>query len=241
MGIAPHTGYPYDYPSMKVSECVVCHDSNAYPFIPDFPNLMTVAHSVHNSHLMPNGEWEQFGIRVTYPTYMTNCAVCHDSPSSLAAANAMTVSGPGCLSCHGSMESWAEGFEESGATFHEVYTEATDCATRCHSTDAGAAAPDLIDVRDFHDGLETERVGIIYGGEDQSVKQGKEFTEWKITQVVDNKTTSKLEVSWSAKYKGVAVNPCNKVLSGDGARVLQPDDVARGRRRHEHHPQLRDW
>ena len=92
------------------------------------------------------------------------------------------------------MESWAEGFEESGATFHEVYTEATDCATRCHSTDAGAAAPDLIDVRDFHDGLETERVGIIYGGEDQSVKQGKDFTEWKITQVVDNKTTSKLEV-----------------------------------------------
>ena len=64
-----------------------------------------------------------------------------------------------------------------------------DCQS-CHNSAADAAAPDLVDVRDFHDGLETERVGIIYGGEDLSVTEGKKFN-WTITQVVDNKTTGK--------------------------------------------------
>ena len=67
--------------------------------------------------------------------------------------------------------------------------------------------------RDFHDGLETERVGIIYGGQDLSVTEGKKFSEWKITKVVDNKTSGKLEISWSAKFNGVAVDPCNAVAT----------------------------
>ena len=48
---------------------------------------------------------------------MTNCSVCHDS-TTLAAANAMTVTGDNCLSCHGSIESWEESFEAADTTFH---------------------------------------------------------------------------------------------------------------------------
>ena len=68
-------------------------------------------------------------------------------------------------------------------------------------------------MRDFHDGLETERVGIIFGGQDLSVSEGEKFYEWKITKVVDNKTTGKLEISCSAKYNGMPVDPCNAIAS----------------------------
>ena len=75
---------------------------------------------------MPTGSYDfnaTTKFEVTYPTYMSNCSVCHDSPTTLTAANAMPVTGPGCFSCHESMDSWD--FAESGATFHEAYT-ATD-------------------------------------------------------------------------------------------------------------------
>ena len=73
----------------------------------------------------------------TYPTYMTNCSVCHTASSgALAKANAMPVTGEGCLSCHGSMESWEFA---AGLDFHESYTEATNCTT-CHNDTAGAVA-----------------------------------------------------------------------------------------------------
>jgi OmcA/MtrC family decaheme c-type cytochrome len=205
---------------MKVSECVVCHESSGYAFIPNFPDLKTVAHAVHNSHHMPTGEWEQFGITVTYPTYMTNCEVCHDSTTSLAAANSMTVSGEGCLSCHGSMESWEEAFEETGTTFHLAYDNATECDS-CHNATAGAAAPGLVDVRDFHDGLETERIGIIYGGQDLSVVEGKKFN-WTITKVVDDATAGTLAISWTAEYpKGTPIDPCNTTATAT-APVFAP-------------------
>ena len=45
-------------------------------------------------------------LEVSYPTYMTNCNVCHKTAEDLEAANSMTVTGENCLSCHGSMESW---------------------------------------------------------------------------------------------------------------------------------------
>ena len=84
---------PYGYPWMKVSDCTVCHDATI-PVLPDVPNLMKVAHSVHNSHQMPAGEWEQFGIRVTYPTYMTNCSVCHDPPATARCGECDAVTRP---------------------------------------------------------------------------------------------------------------------------------------------------
>ncbi|NGP52516.1 hypothetical protein, partial [Thioalkalivibrio sp. XN8] len=68
------------------------------------------------SHNFPDGEFvsrRDTVYDVTYPTYMTNCSVCHRDDvvpaagvSALEAANAMPVTGPGCFSCHGSFESF---------------------------------------------------------------------------------------------------------------------------------------
>jgi OmcA/MtrC family decaheme c-type cytochrome len=154
---------------------------------------------------MPTGSFTIPGedpFEVSYPTYMSNCSVCHDSAAALTAANSMEVTGPNCFSCHQSMDSWD--FTASGLTFHETFAPTEDC-TACHK-DGGVASEKVV-VTDFHNGLETERVGIIYGGEDISVKWGKDFN-WKITGVVDDKTN--LKISWTVEYpKGTPVNPCN--------------------------------
>ena len=92
-------------------------------------------------------------------------------------------------------------------TFHEGYTAATDCQT-CHEADGTGIAPGT--VADFHNGLETERVGIIYGGEDLSVTEGAKFT-WDITDIVDDGTN--LKISWAATFNGVAVDPCNTTVT----------------------------
>ena len=104
----------------------------------------------------------------------------------------MTVSGENCYSCHQSMDSWD--FTASGLTFHEAFAPTEDC-TVCHNPNGVAAAKDV--VTEFHDGLETERVGIIYGGEDLSVSRASGST-WKIDSVVDDKTN--LKINWSATY-----------------------------------------
>jgi OmcA/MtrC family decaheme c-type cytochrome len=138
---------------------------------------------------------------------MTNCSVCHDSQAALDAANAMPVSYTGCLSCHGAMESF--GF--AAGDFHLGATESTDCLA-CHSQ----LLPDT--VAEFHNGLETERVGIIWDGKDQSVAIGERFT-WQITNIVDNGTT--LAISWSATFDGNPINPCNTTASAT-APVIFP-------------------
>ncbi|MBK7901629.1 MAG: cytochrome c3 family protein [Proteobacteria bacterium] len=120
---------------------------------------------------MPSGHFELAPdeiFSVTYPTYMPNCSVCHDSPEALTAANSMPVTGPGCFSCHESMDSWD--FAPSGLTFHEAFAPTEDC-TVCHNPNGVAAAKDV--VTEFHDGLETERVGIIWDGVDLSVTEGQ--------------------------------------------------------------------
>ncbi len=144
---------------------------------------------------------------------MTNCSVCHDSADTLAAANSMQVTGEGCFSCHESMDSWD--FAPSGLTFHEAFAPTEDCQA-CHKV--GGVASEKVVVTDFHDGLETERVGIIYGGEDLSVSKGKNFT-WKIDSVVDDKTN--LKISWSATYDKMAPVRCRSrrgSLQHDGDR-----------------------
>ena len=226
-GIAPHTGptpdFQYAYGSMVASECVVCHTGSLYTWIPD--SFVGLVHGIHNSHNMPTGEYEfnadtQFS--VTYPTYMTNCSVCHDSTEALAAANAMTVTGDNCYSCHQSMDSWD--FTASGLTFHEAFAPTEDC-TVCHN--ASGVASGKVVVTDFHNGLETERVGIIYGGEDLSVSEGKNFT-WQIDSIVDD--TTNLTITWTATYKGNPVNPCNTTVttSAPGFFPYAPNTAGEG-------------
>ena len=58
----------------------------------------------------------------------------------------------------------------------------------------------------FHNGLATERGGVIWNGVDTSVVEGDKI-DMQITGIVDDKTN--LKISWTASYNGVAVNPCN--------------------------------
>ena len=94
---------------------------------------------------------------------MTNCSVCHGTGAGLDAANAMPASYEGCLSCHGSMA----GFGFPAGNFH-LNADATVVCTNCHQAPLLPAT-----VADFHNGLETERVGIIWDGEDKSVRKAR--------------------------------------------------------------------
>jgi OmcA/MtrC family decaheme c-type cytochrome len=196
---ASATTHHYDYET-GAQQCVVCHTSNA-------PALVEVVHGIHNSANRPSGAWEDYE-HITYPTYMTNCSVCHSEPAMLAAANAMPVTGAGCFTCHESMEGFGED-AFAGSTFHLNYDETTNCGN-CHDDNT---APSTITA--FHNGLATERAGIIWDGVDTSVTEGAKF-DWQIVEVVDNGTT--LAISWLATYDPdgadgptapIGVDPCN--------------------------------
>ena len=203
---------------MSVDACVVCHrpgdpldpDNNE----PSYMKIARVVHGIHNSHNFPDGEFvtdRDNAYSITYPTYMTNCSVCHSDDnivpavgvSALEAANAMPVTGSGCLSCHGSMESWTFPVELG---FHDLITDpfAHDCQTACH--EPGGLGQAKLVVTDFHNGLTTGRGGIVWNGVDTSVTEGAKFV-WEITGVVDDGTN--LAISWQASYDGVGVDPCN--------------------------------
>ncbi len=190
--------------------------------------IARVVHGIHNSHDFPDGEFvtdRDNVYNVTYPTYMTNCSVCHSDDnivpaagvSALAAANAMPVTGEGCFTCHGSMASW-DFAGPPDLTFHLTLPdpETADCQV-CHK-DGGVAAGKVV-VADFHNGATTGRGGIIFDGVDTSVAEGAKF-DWQITGVVDDGTD--LAISWTASYDGVGVDPCN-ATAGAGTPVFHGD------------------
>jgi OmcA/MtrC family decaheme c-type cytochrome len=199
---------------MGAKQCAVCHNRTDTTL----PSNFEIGHGIHNSHEMPGGKFVK-GTRqwsITYPTYMLNCSVCHDSTATLAAANAMTVTTKNCLSCHGSLESWADDFTASGTTFHNAFDATTDCTT-CHKpASAGGIARDT--VAKFHNGLTTERGGVIWDGVDTSVVEGNKIA-MAITGIVENTTAKTLAISWTAKYNNVEVNPCNATI-GAGAPLF---------------------
>ncbi len=219
-GVNGGGGFHYGYPTNGAT-CAVCHNAANT----NYPRLADIGHGIHASHGMPSGEFvletvngdDSWTYSATYPSYMTNCNVCHTASSgALAKANTMAVTASNCFSCHESMEAWD--FTATGTTFHETMTEATDCTT-CHNTTPTGVAPATVTA--FHDGLETERVGIIYGGDDLSVTKGAMFN-WTITQVVDNPTTGNLTITWTAEFpKGTPINPCNTTAT-DSAPVFYP-------------------
>ncbi len=226
------SGGHYSAP-ISANQCVVCHrpDDPATPDDDEEPSYMRLArvvHGIHNSHNFPDGEFvsdRDTVYNVTYPTYMTNCSVCHSDEtilpatggSALAAANAMPVTGEGCFTCHGSMASW-DFAGPPDLTFHLTLPdpETADCQV-CHK-DGGVAAGKVV-VADFHNGSTTERGGIIFDGVDTSVTEGAKF-DWQITGVVDDGTN--LAISWTASYDGVGVDPCN-ATAGAGAPVFHGD------------------
>ena len=214
---------------MSVDACVVCHikDNPATPDDderPSYGQIAEIIHGIHNSHNFPDGEFvsrRDTTYDVTYPTYMTNCSVCHSDDnvvpavevSALAAANAMPVAGDGgCFTCHGGMD----GFDFTGLEFHlDIPDPGTADCQQCH-VDGGIARAT---VAAFHNGIETERGGIIFDGADTSVTEGAKI-DWQITGVEDDGTN--LSISWTATYDGVGVDPCN-ATAGAAAPVFFAD------------------
>jgi OmcA/MtrC family decaheme c-type cytochrome len=88
-------------------------------------------------------------------------------------------------------------------TFHTSFTTATDCQ-QCHNPAGNGIARGTVAA--YHNGLLTERGGVIWNGVDTSVVEGDKIA-MEITGVTDNGTN--LAITWTAKYNGVAVNPCN--------------------------------
>ncbi len=207
-----HGGY---YPAADGGEpCVVCHgvedtDLETPPGTL-VPSLAAVSHGLHSSI------WEEDGelIEVTYPTYMNNCLVCHDTEEFLAAANSMPITTDACFSCHGDIDGIP--FDEGAAAIHANFDENTDC-TVCHQD--GGVAGSVVDVTDAHNGGITERDGVIWDGLDTSVTEGAKFV-WEITDVADDGTN--LSISWQASYDGAGVDPCN-ATGGVGAPVFFGD------------------
>jgi len=236
----PGNGFHYGYP-VKAENCTVCHNattttSAAGTVAAEYPWFYILGHSIHNSHNMPGGEYalldkagepvtnrsgEPYVYEVTFPTYMNNCSICHagrlETVGDSEGVNDMPVTYAGCTSCHGSMAGFGfvAGVEFGSA--HLAMVESTPCGD-CHKT--GGVAAGKVAVTDFHNGLTTERGGIIWDGEDTSVTEGAKF-DWRITGVNDDGT--KLAITWTVSYANVGVNPCNATV-GVGAPVFDGDD-----------------
>ncbi len=220
---------------ISVDACVVCHrpDDPSTPDDDEEPSYMRIArvvHGIHNSHDFPDGEFltDRGNVyNITYPTYMTNCSVCHSDSniipatgeSALATANAMPVSGEGCFTCHGSMD----GFDFTDVAFHlDIPNPATADCTICHDDPANGGIARAT-VAEFHNGVTTGRGGVIWDGVDTSVAEGAKF-DWEVTGVVDDGVD--LAITWQASYDGVGVDPCNATV-GAGAPVFFVDNRLR--------------
>ncbi len=193
---------------LNVDVCVVCHRSGEGE--PSYMSIARVVHGIHNSHNFPDGKFvtdRDNTYEVTYPTYMTNCSVCHNTTEGLPVANTMPVTGPNCFSCHGDVTSWD--FVAAGVPFHTAYDEATNCQG-CHNDTADGIA--RATVAEFHNGLTTERSGLIWEGSDASVTEGARINH-QITGVT--RTGDSLAITWAATVDGITVDPCNTTATVD--------------------------
>ena len=207
-GIDVHGGY---YAAVDGGEpCLVCHGSDESDDPEVVPALFQVVHGYHSSIWEDDGEV----IEVTYPTYMNNCSVCHEEGDFLTAANSMPVNADACFSCHGSTETMFAPDDPLYVGLHDGFTGSCES---CHAVGQIAEAYQV--VTDVHNGLITERDGVIWQGLDTSVTEGARI-EWTITGVADDGTD--LTITWQANYDGVGVDPCNAV-AGPTAPVFFAD------------------
>lgn len=208
-------GFHYSYP-LDGNVCVVCHNAANTTY----PRLPMLIHGIHNSEQMPSGKFilvaddpltpavnEEESFAVSYPSYMLNCSVCHDTAAGATAAVDTAVSFNLCMGCHENWTSFGDGTGIFGAFNHNNYTAATVCSN-CH--DGGLSTKQV--VADFHNGLLTGRSGLIYDGVDVSVIEGAKV-DMQITGVTRN--VNDLVVTWTASYSGNPVDPCNTTVAVD--------------------------
>lgn len=204
-------GFHYGFPAYGGKTCVVCHDATNTTY----PRLPALIHGIHKSGDMPvkdpatglgqytasNGD--KFSIK--FPSYMQNCSICHTSGAPLTAANSKPVTYDLCMTCHQNWNGYGTG---SALSFHTGMTTATNCAT-CHD---GATAPATMGAihNKYVDHTYTANGGLVYNGIDLSVTNGAK-ADVQITGVT--RTGSKLDITWTAKYDGATIDPCNATPS----------------------------
>ncbi|MHB8709390.1 MAG: multiheme c-type cytochrome [Desulfuromonadales bacterium] len=200
-----HGGYPFDE-----AVCAVCHDADTLAGVAStLPRLPYLVHGIHNSHNMPSGHFNETisgaVFSVTYPTYMNNCSVCHDTAAGAIARVQAPVTYSLCMSCHENWTGFGDGTGIFGGINHNSFTATGNCSA-CHD---GGIAP--AEVADFHNGLRTERSGVIYDGQDLSVVEGAKV-DMQITGV-SYPSATQMAVTWTASYNGTPVDPCATVAT----------------------------
>ncbi|MFA5517115.1 MAG: hypothetical protein WDA20_12585 [Desulfuromonadales bacterium] len=210
------SGFHYSYP-VGVAQCVVCHDAanTTYPRLPE------LIHGIHNSHNMPSGQYvldAENTFSVTYPTYMTDCSVCHRD-SQLTAVNDRPLSYDYCMSCHANWLGYGDDdgvFQFGTVTVdHNGFVASTDC-TLCHNG-FGAAT--------FHNGIINDPAhtdGLIWNGANVSVAQGARI-DMRITGItriadadetpLDDNAQDSLAITWTASLDGSPIDPCNTTVA----------------------------
>ncbi|ALC15480.1 putative multiheme cytochrome c [Desulfuromonas soudanensis] len=209
-------GFHYGYPSYGGKTCTVCHDAtvngSVTPVVNNYPWLGEMVHGIHSSANMPAGQFALLRkdgtprgdiYAIAFPSYMNNCSICHETGTPLATVIAEPMSYDLCVSCHGDMTGFAH---LPVAPDHSGFTTATNCLL-CHD---GTTVPDT--AAGFHNGLTTERAGLLWDGYDASVTQGARVNH-QITGVV--RTGDDLAITWGATVDGVAVDPCNTTATVD--------------------------
>ncbi len=143
-------------------------------------------------------------------------------PGATVAATAL-VSWSNCMSCHQNWDGFTDTVFGAPLAFHRSYDQFTAqsvCAT-CHDGATAAAT-----VAGFHNGLLTERGGLIWDGADQAVVEGAKVNMQIASVTVADNT---LTVTWNAKYNDVAVNPCAALASaGNPSFFAATADAATG-------------
>ncbi len=210
-----------------VGPCIVCHNrtGSADPRLPGAGSgLMGIVHGIHNSKNMPDQEYvftwtngNHFPFSVGFPGNMDNCATCHFPGPQLDAVKAAPLSYALCISCHDSWNAFPEMVTGGSLDFHQAFDatnaapgQTNDCAT-CHT---GVRAT----IDHYHNGLVTERAGLIWAGADQSVVLGANI-KLAITGISVNGTN--LVVTWTAKdAAGNAYDPCNQTFTDETKPVF---------------------
>lgn len=212
-------GFHYGYPVGGGKACVVCHDA----VNTTYPRYYPMIHGIHNSHLMPTGEFQLFSNHVPpqlvetysigFPSYMQNCSLCHTTPEALAVTNAEPVTFDFCMTCHQNFNGF--GTADFGGVNHANFTAATDCSV-CHNgtiafaTHAGAHNANSVAVA-------TDRGGLVWDGVDLSVTQGARV-EIQFTGVT--RSGNNLAINWGVTVDGNPADPCNTVV-GPNAPTFQ--------------------
>jgi len=109
--------------SQGAEVCLTCHGVGGRA------TLETVAHGYHSSVAAWENPPELMEHHVTFPTYMNNCSICHQTDDQLARVNVMPVVAENCFNCHFST---ATMFAPDDPLYTSIHEGLTGGCETCH-------------------------------------------------------------------------------------------------------------